>query len=176
MFVFASGHLLFDAPGGARQRTQADVTAYSSKAAQVYAQRVAAARVSAAKRMIGSVPMTNTERIRRWRQAQTADAQIARRKATTLARQRARLVRLEARDNARQAVHHLPQAKEDAHAKLPERAPPTVTRETAEVAAILLLLPVSCTNERMCKERGVEAYGSVCCRHSGVHVKEVRGD
>jgi len=155
VFVFARLHLLLDAPGGARQRTQADVTAYSSKAAQVYAQRVAAARVSAAKRMIGSVPMTNTERIRRWRQAETADAHIARREAATLARQQSKLA---ARENARKAVHHQQRAKEDAHAMLTELAPPTVTRcETAVVAAILLLLPVSFTNERMCKERGLEA-------------------
>ena len=55
------------------QTNQVEASAHNCKATLAHAQRVAAARASAAVRMIGSVPMTNTEKIRRWRrQAETA--------------------------------------------------------------------------------------------------------
>ena len=127
MHFSASLHMLLAVSGIAHTPTD------NSKKALAHAQRVAAARASAAARMIGSVPMTNTERIRRWRQAEAPEDRIARRAVATLARRQSRLAE---RELTRQSVH--PRQ----HAQLTELAPHTATPcEITQVAAILLQLP-----------------------------------
>ena len=102
------------------QIDQPEDPSHITKAAWIYAQRVAAARASAAKRMVGSVPMTSTERIRRWRQARAPAEKLARREIATLARRQSRL----AAQLARKSVHpHPPAEKEEAHAQLTGLSP-----------------------------------------------------